>query len=83
MRLRDFLNRERGLTRRGMSKTEAEKQLGLGEKPSPESVAKAKAQLGINDSEQAPDETTMKKGGKVSSASKRADGIAIRGKTRA
>ena len=81
--LRDFLNRERGLTRRGMSKTEAEKQLGLGEKPSSESVAKAKAQLGINDSEQAPDETTMKKGGKVSSASKRADGIAIRGKTRA
>jgi hypothetical protein len=81
--LRDFLNRERGLTRRGMSKTEAEKQLGLGDKPSSESVAKAKAQLGINDSEQAPDETTMKKGGKVSSASKRADGIAIRGKTRA
>jgi hypothetical protein len=28
-------------------------------------------------------ETKMKKGGKVSSASKRADGIAIRGKTRA
>ena len=27
--------------------------------------------------------TNMKKGGKVSSASKRADGIAIRGKTRA
>jgi len=28
-------------------------------------------------------QTTMKKGGKVSSASKRADGCAIRGKTRA
>jgi hypothetical protein len=31
----------------------------------------------------APGTPTMKKGGKVSSASKRADGIAIRGKTRA
>jgi hypothetical protein len=30
-----------------------------------------------------PGTPTMKKGGKVSSASKRADGIAIRGKTRA
>jgi hypothetical protein len=32
---------------------------------------------------QAQTEAGMKKGGKVSSASKRADGIAIRGKTRA
>jgi hypothetical protein len=32
---------------------------------------------------QKPVATGMKKGGKVSSASKRADGIAIRGKTRA
>jgi hypothetical protein len=31
----------------------------------------------------APGTTTMKKGGKVSSASKRADGCCIRGKTRA
>lgn len=81
--LRDFLNRERGLTRRSMSKSDAEKHLGLGEKPSAESVAKAKAQLNINDSEQVPEEPAMKKGGKVSPASKRADGCAIRGKTRA
>ena len=29
--LRDFLNKERGLTRRGMGKAEAENQLGMGE----------------------------------------------------
>ena len=95
--LRDFLNERRGLKRRedkSMSKAEAEKQLGLGEKPSSESVAKAKAQLGMEDravkpstyvNEENKDATneTFKKGGKVSSASKRADGIAIRGKTRA
>ena len=105
--LRDFLNRERGLTRRGMSKADAEKQLGLGERPSAESVAEAKTQLGMDGSVRAPRRTpepltatrrpgtninyenesataeTFKKGGGVSSASKRADGIAQRGKTRA
>jgi hypothetical protein len=103
--LRDFLNRERGLTRRGMSKTDAEKQLGMGDRPSADSVAKAKSQLGMDASERTPRRTPepltstrrpgtnvnyenenaegMKKGGKVSSASKRADGIAQRGKTRA
>jgi hypothetical protein len=136
--LRDFLNKERGLTRRGMSVADATKQLGLGEKPSAKSVADAKTQLGLDDStaldrnyirrdmkdrmdvidretqgdfltamkqkprrppepltstrrpgtnvnyenEDATSET-FKRGGKVSSASKRADGIAIRGKTRA
>ena len=147
--LRDFLNRERGLTRRGMSKADAEKQLGMGERPSAKSVADAKIQLGMDDStaldrnyvrrdmkdrmdvidretqgdfltamkqkprrdpgtsgavggdymaesaksrrvrnmyERGAEEANaegMKKGGKVSSASKRADGIAQRGKTRA
>lgn len=81
--LRDFLNRERGLTRRGMGKAEAEKQLGLGEKSTVEDMAKARTQLGMSNPEQAPEEVAMKKGGKVSSASKRADGCAIRGKTRA
>ena len=76
--LRDFLNKERGLTRRSMSVADAKKQLNLGERPSAKSVADAKNQLGINDSL-----AGMKKGGKVSSASKRADGIAQRGKTRA
>ena len=104
--LRDFLNRERGLTRRGMSKFDAEKQLGLGERPSEESVSKAKAQLGIDEPMRAPRRTpepltsvrkpgtntnyenentsqeVFKKGGAVSGASKRADGIAAKGKTR-
>jgi hypothetical protein len=141
--LRDFLNRERGLTRRGMSVADAKKQLNLGEKPSASAVMSAKQQLGLGGSsgidstaldrnyvrrdmkdrmdvidretqgdfltamKQKPrrpleplsstrkpgtnanyenkDATseTFKRGGKVSSASKRADGCAIRGKTRA
>jgi hypothetical protein len=48
--LRDFLNRERGLTRRGMSVADAKKQLNLGERPSAKSVADAKTQLGMDDS---------------------------------
>jgi len=48
--LRDFLNRERGLTRRGMSKADAAKQLKLGEKPSAKEVADAKKQLGMDSS---------------------------------
>lgn len=48
--LRDFLNRERGLTRRGMSKAEAEKQLGLGKPVSKQEVAEAKAQIGLDSS---------------------------------
>jgi hypothetical protein len=95
--LRDFLNRERGLTRREdkpMSKADAVKQLKLGEKPTKEAVDSAKARLGMEEpapkpityvNEENKDATneTFKKGGKVSSASKRADGCAIRGKTRA
>jgi len=47
--LRDFLNKERGLTRRKepMSKEEAKKQLKLGEKPSAKEVDDAKKQLGF------------------------------------
>jgi hypothetical protein len=58
--LRDFLNKERGLTRRSMSVADAKKQLNLGERPSAKSVADAKNQLGINDSL-----AGMKKGGSV------------------
>jgi hypothetical protein len=103
--LRDFLNRERGLTRRGMSVADAKKQLNLGERPSAKSVADAKTQLGMDASERTPRRTpesltltrkpgtnvnyenadatseTFKKGGMT--ASKRADGCAVRGKTRA
>jgi hypothetical protein len=48
--LRDYMNAQRGLTRRGMSKAAAEKQLGLGEKPSAESVKAAEARLGLKGS---------------------------------
>jgi hypothetical protein len=48
--LRDFLNRERGLTRRGMSVADAKKQLNLGEKPSASAVMSAKQQLGLGGS---------------------------------
>jgi hypothetical protein len=105
--LRDFLNRERGLTRRGMSVADAKKQLNLGEQPSAKSVTDAKSQLGMSDSEpvRAPRRTpepltsTRKPGTNINyensnvsdmafkrggmTASKRADGCAIRGKTRA
>ena len=43
----------------------------------------AEVAAGRKTKEQAKTELGMKKGGKVSSASKRADGCAIRGKTRA
>jgi hypothetical protein len=43
----------------------------------------AEVAAGRKTKEQAQTEAGMKKGGKVSSASKRADGCAIRGKTRA
>jgi hypothetical protein len=43
----------------------------------------AEVAAGRKTKEQAKTEMGMKKGGKVSSASKRADGCAIRGKTRA
>jgi hypothetical protein len=43
----------------------------------------AEVAAGRKTKEQAQSEASMKKGGKVSSASKRADGCCIRGKTRA
>ena len=43
----------------------------------------AEVAAGKKTKEQAQTEASMKKGGKVSSASKRADGCAVRGKTRA
>jgi hypothetical protein len=99
--LRDFLNRERGLTRKSMTVAEAKKQLGLGKKPAldldPEATSRNEGprrpveplsstrRPGTNVNYENEDATseTFKRGGKVSSASKRADGIAQRGKTRA
>ena len=48
--LRDYLNAQRGLTRRGMTKAEAEKQLGMGKKPSSSELANAKSRFGMDDS---------------------------------
>lgn len=95
--LRDFLNRERGLTRRGMSVTDAKKQLGLDKidqevsaradrapRRTPEPLTSTR-KPGTNVNYENSDATseTFKKGGKVRSASARADGCCVRGKTRA
>ena len=98
MSLRDFLNKERGLTRRGESKTSTKAELGpeMGEKmTSAESKAaasnfgypKGSARLNSEENKDTSD-MTYKHGGKVKkmasggSASSRGDGIAQRGKTR-
>jgi len=78
--LRDFLNKERGLTRKAPEGTK------FGEyKPRRESkplteVTKPGTRTNY-ESDEASD-VSFKKGGSVGSASRRADGIAMRGKTR-
>jgi hypothetical protein len=114
MELRDFLNKERGLTRRGSAGTKAsapvsEERASAVEGPA---TATAKEVAGLrspaaspSDSEVAAKELadkpatsrmraastsdtsdfmpgSFKKGGSVSSASKRADGCAVKGKTK-
>jgi len=59
-----------------------EKQMKMEEMKDPEAYRKNKAMYDVSTEVKKFDEN-YKKGGKVSSASKRADGIAIRGKTRA
>ena len=61
---------------------------GSGDKERDEKIKALEAEVAAGRKSKAQAEmeaksTTMRKGGKVSSASKRADGIAIRGKTRA
>ena len=83
--LRDYLNAQRGLTRRGMSKAAAEKQLGLGEKPSVSELSNARSRLGMDDSSGMKRGGMAKgyaKGGSVGSASKRADGCITKGRTK-
>jgi len=98
MSLRDFLNKERGLTRRGESKTSTKAELGpeMGEKMTPdESKAaasnfgypKGSARLNSEENTEVSDMAYNKKGGAIKmasggSASSRADGIATKGKTR-
>jgi hypothetical protein len=91
--LRDFLNRERGLTRRKSATEKDEAAARDAEYPkmtSAESAAaldrfeKPSSRLNSLENKDWTPEVVpgMKKGGAVSSASKRADGIAQRGKTR-
>ena len=98
MSLRDFLNKERGLTRRGESKVSTKPELGpeMGEKMTPDESKAAASNFGYPkgsqrlNSEENKDvsDMSMKRGGAVKkmanggSASSRADGIAIKGKTR-
>jgi hypothetical protein len=88
--LRDFLNRERGLKRRVEKDSEGKTASGMPREArgvrddSMSDKDRLRAQLdSAKESSQAGRYGTMKKGGMVkSSASKRADGIAIKGKTR-
>ena len=95
--LRDFLNAERGLKRRDTMRTPAQEaaddaKIAAAMGKSDRSVAKAEGSFADRQSykratrEAQADEKRkamgMKKGGSVGSASKRADGIATRGKTR-
>ena len=105
MSLRDFLNKERGLTRRGESKMSTKAELGpeMGEKMTPDESKAAASNFGypkgserLNSKENKDtSDMTYKRGGAVKkmnmggmgyakggSASSRADGIAIKGKTR-
>ena len=97
MSLRDFLNKERGLTRRGESKVSTKAELGpeMGEKMTPNESKAAASNFGypkgsqrLNSEENKEvSDMSMRHGGKVKmanggSASSRADGVATKGKTR-
>jgi hypothetical protein len=99
MSLRDFLNKERGLTRRGESKPkEAPVNVTQSKEYAPGTSILDRSQadrdailnLGLRRAEadramkefKAKKTAGMKSGGSVSSASRRADGIATKGKTR-
>ena len=97
MSLRDFLNKERGLTRRGESKTSTKPELGpeMGEKMTPDESKAAASNFGypkgsqrLNSEENKEvSDMSMRHGGKVKmanggSASKRADGVVSKGKTK-
>jgi hypothetical protein len=95
--LRDFLNKERGLTRRGEAAPKPVNVTQSKEYPSGTSILDRSKEdrdailnLGLKRAEgeravkefKAKKATGMKSGGMVSSASKRGDGIASKGKTR-
>lgn len=83
--LRDYMNKQQGLTRRGDSSPrstgdEAARLENRYKKPPLRQVTQKELAESYNRKRGIPG---FKSGGSVSSASKRADGIAIRGKTRA
>jgi hypothetical protein len=95
--LRDFLNAERGLKRRDTMRTPAQEaaddaKIAAAMRKSDRSVAKAEGSFSDRQAYKRATQTAqaeekrkamgMKKGGMIGSASKRADGIAARGKTR-
>ena len=96
MNLRDFLNKERGLTRRKESKSSSPKlidptNIRSGRRPDEESqlapklINPSNIRSGRRPDEEALPKTPakgMKSGGSVSSASSRADGCATKGKTK-
>ena len=89
--LRDLLNKDKGLSRKGEKpKSDGPKDLSLGTDMTSEESKTAmnslsRIQGGSRNGTENFDvsDMTYKKGGKVSSASKRADGCCVRGKTRA
>ena len=87
--LRDFLNNERGLKRRVKKDSEGKTASGMSREArgvrddSMSDKDRLRAQLdSAKESSQAGRYGTMKRGGMVSSASKRADGIAKKGRTK-
>lgn len=96
MNLRDFLNKERGLTRRKESKSSSPKlidptNIRSGRRPDEEALPKTPAKSMKSVENKETSDMTYRHGGKVkkmasggstSSASRRADGIATKGKTR-
>ena len=95
MSLRDFLNKERGLERKREKTVYPQVEPKVRNKVTPDQVSRVARGVGVMEPENIPgpvrrtsDENmdatseTFKRGGKVGSASKRADGIAKRGKTR-
>lgn len=96
--LRDLLNKDKGLSRKSEKlKSDGPKDSSLGtdmtsgeSREASDSLARIQSKskpgsgLGVDYKENTDvSDMTFKKGGKVSSASKRADGCAVRGKTRA
>jgi hypothetical protein len=95
--LRDLLNADKGLERRGEKTVYPQVEPKVRNKVTPDQVSRVARGVGVMEPENIPGPTRrtsdenleatpeampMKKGGKVSSASSRGDGIAQRGKTK-